>query len=119
VAREKDFGPPGYRSVHPVGGSSQMFHAAGCVHRDGHGPPRVGDYLGDGRAPWAASAWYAWDAPRLPSRSERALAGGSKRVPGAERPNSQPSGPPRIPEAPKVHLDATSLGGGGLRYGAE
>jgi hypothetical protein len=102
VAGEKDFGPPYYRSVCPARGSSQMFRAAGCVHRDSHGPLGVGDYLKDGRALWAHSAWYARDALRLPSRSERALDGGSKRVPGAERLNSWPIVPQRILEASEV-----------------
>jgi hypothetical protein len=59
VAQDKDFSSPGHRSVHPVGGGSQMFRAVGCIHRDGHGPPRVGDCPRDGHAPWVPFAWYA------------------------------------------------------------
>jgi hypothetical protein len=102
VARGKDFGPPCCRSVRPAGGGSRMSRAVGCVRRDVHELPGAGGCLGDGRAPWAPFAWYAWDASRLPSRSERAPTDGSKRALGAERLSSRPAGPRRIPEAAEV-----------------
>jgi hypothetical protein len=56
VARGKDFGPSCCRIVRPAEGGSRMFHAVGCVHRDGHGLPGVGGCLGDSRAPWVPFA---------------------------------------------------------------
>jgi hypothetical protein len=119
VAREKDFSPPGYHSVHPAEGGSQMSRVVVCVHQDGHGSPRVGDCPGDSRTPWAPFAWYAWDASRLSSRSKRPWLEAQSGSPELRGRTLSLLDRRTLQKPPKFAVDTASLGGGGFQHGAE